>query len=262
MRDKIKSNDYFDSLIFKRYQIIQKTIDKLDNKLIKPERIQSVKKSLFSKFVSIFQAKYSKGDDLNEVIPEDFKMAVQLMDEFWQENHLGVNYSIINGKSQYLNEYTVPLHYNILDLLALSILVDKIDDDSFKKIIAFIDNDEINDFLFEFFIQKKFKDRKTKPKESYSNLNHINKRLGRLKSIIREEDKAKASKELKYFLEKEWYLSFKGTPLYNQHLNPHNTYVGYWCFAAAAIVKIMKLDDSSFRDNQYYPKDLIKKDEV
>jgi len=45
--------------------------------------------------------------------------------------------------------------------------------------------------------------------------------------------------------------------MFKQIDNPYNTYVGYWCFAAAAIVKLKNLDDSSFRDNDYYPKDML-----
>jgi hypothetical protein len=70
-------------------------------------------------------------------------------------------------------------------------------------------------------------------------------------------DNSIAEKELKFFLDNEWCQNFKDTSLYNQHLSQHNIYSGYWCFAAAAIVKIKDLDDSSFRDNEYYPKDML-----
>ncbi len=33
-------------------------------------------------------------------------------------------------------------------------------------------------------------------------------------------------------------------------------YSGYWCFEAAAVVKLLGIDDSLFRDNEYYPSDL------
>lgn len=36
-----------------------------------------------------------------------------------------------------------------------------------------------------------------------------------------------------------------------------NIYVGYWSFESAAFVKMRGLDDSSFRDSPYYPKDLL-----
>jgi hypothetical protein len=35
------------------------------------------------------------------------------------------------------------------------------------------------------------------------------------------------------------------------------SYFGYWSFESAAIVAALGLDDSSFRDNEYYPKDLV-----
>jgi hypothetical protein len=34
-------------------------------------------------------------------------------------------------------------------------------------------------------------------------------------------------------------------------------YYGRWSFEAAAVVAIKGLDDASFRDNPYYPKDLV-----
>lgn len=123
--------------------------------------------------------------------------------------------------------------------------------------MGYIDRDKVDDFLFEYLIRYKLKDREIKKKESYKVFFGINEKYGRLKEIIKENNKVIAQNELKFFLEEEWYPSFLGTPIHNQHLNSHNTYVGYWCFVSAAIVKIKELDDSSFRDNQYYPKDLL-----
>jgi hypothetical protein len=34
-------------------------------------------------------------------------------------------------------------------------------------------------------------------------------------------------------------------------------YGGYWSFEAAAVVKILNVDDSSFRDDPFYPRDLV-----
>ncbi|AUS05351.1 PoNe immunity protein domain-containing protein [Pseudotamlana carrageenivorans] len=62
---------------------------------------------------------------------------------------------------------------------------------------------------------------------------------------------------IKQFLEKDFY--HKHMNLYDSHKSKWNIYCGYWSFEAAAVVKIMNLDDSSFIDNQYYPKDLVHK---
>jgi hypothetical protein len=44
-------------------------------------------------------------------------------------------------------------------------------------------------------------------------------------------------------------------PFYSNEKNPNNTYVGYWCFEAAAAVAAMGIDDIIFRDHPNYPKD-------
>jgi hypothetical protein len=43
---------------------------------------------------------------------------------------------------------------------------------------------------------------------------------------------------------------------YNSHKRNDNVYDGYWSFEAAALVKIMGVDDSSFKENPYYPYDM------
>jgi len=258
IRDKLKEKKYFDALIEKHYESFNRRNNKLQKGLIKHERIKVVKKSLSDSYINLLKAKYSRGDKLSVSIIEDYKNAALLMKEYWYEGHLGVNFYIKNRKPVYLNQYTLTNFFNILDMLSIGVLIDEIDINSFNLVVDFIDKDEVKDFLFEFLICEKINNRNHIDEESYKELFYINNRLGRLKTIITENNKEIAQRELKLFLENDWYQSFKDTPIYNQHLNPHNTYVGYWCFVAAAIVKIKKLDDSSFRDNQYYPKDLIK----
>lgn len=34
-------------------------------------------------------------------------------------------------------------------------------------------------------------------------------------------------------------------------------YVGYWCFEAAAVTQLLGIDDTLYRDNEYYPKDIF-----
>lgn len=257
MRDKFKNVKYFEELIDKRYKIIEKSKSNLNSGLTNSNRAQSVKKSLSDKYVSLIKAKYSRGDNLTYTINQDFNSAVSLMSEYWEKNHLGINFYLKNGTPKYLKQYTLTSYLNILDLLSIGVLVEGISNEYLKMIEDFIDKDEVKDYLFEFLINYWDKERPLIYEESYEDLFLINERFGRLKKVIKERNKETAQKEIAYFLNKEWYDCFKGTPIYNQHLNKHNTYVGYWCFVAAAIVKIKDLDDSSFRNNEYYPKDLV-----
>ena len=56
--------------------------------------------------------------------------------------------------------------------------------------------------------------------------------------------------EFKKFMDKEWYDSCTNCSWYNSHKRETDTYVGYWCWLAAAICKIKK----NGIDNQYVPK--------
>ena len=58
---------------------------------------------------------------------------------------------------------------------------------------------------------------------------------------------------VKAYLE-AWY-KLEGSPDY--HLMDTDAYIGYWCWEAALVVKLYDIDDSSFIDHEYYPKDLV-----
>lgn len=45
---------------------------------------------------------------------------------------------------------------------------------------------------------------------------------------------------------KEWYKNLKKIGWYNSYKNIYEIYFGYWSFEIVVVVKIMKLDDSSF----------------
>ncbi len=55
---------------------------------------------------------------------------------------------------------------------------------------------------------------------------------------------------------RNWYSLNKETPWYNSHKRQWG-YSGYWCWEAAAVVKIMGLDDANFKDHPHYPYDMV-----
>jgi len=256
IRDRIKNTEYFNNSISKRENLIDKNISRIKNGSVKPERINYVKEFRVGLLKKNIIARYSRGDSVNSTkIKEEYEQAVSLSKETWEPSKR-VMKVINNGEVTYLNQLTFSGYLDMINMLSLGILIHS-PKDVIDGLIYQIDGDDLKDFLLEFLISHYDKSRDLIEQESYRKFFHINERLGRLKEIIKEEDNTKAEQELKFFLENEWYPSFKDTPLYNQHLNPHNTYAGYWCFVAVAIVKIKGLDDSSFRDNEYYPKDFL-----
>jgi hypothetical protein len=53
----------------------------------------------------------------------------------------------------------------------------------------------------------------------------------------------------------EWYEASRREPYIDQH-HRYN-FIGYWSWEAAATVWVLKIDDSSFRDMRFYPRDLV-----
>ncbi|RKP52624.1 PoNe immunity protein domain-containing protein [Trinickia fusca] len=55
-----------------------------------------------------------------------------------------------------------------------------------------------------------------------------------------------------------WYASHYQAGWFDTHERDDAGYVGYWCFEAALVVKLFEIDDSTFRDNPFYPADLVR----
>ncbi len=54
---------------------------------------------------------------------------------------------------------------------------------------------------------------------------------------------------------KEWYLASRREPYHNRHKSA--LFPGYWSLEAGAITFILSIDDSTYRDMPFYPKDLV-----
>jgi len=92
--------------------------------------------------------------------------------------------------------------------------------------------------------------------ESIPNTNHIpNKAYAVLLEVIHAMPQ-KRPKLMAEFL-KKWYPSMKKCYWYGIHEKQPLLFSGYWCFEAALVTYLWDIDDSSYRDMQFYPKDLV-----
>ncbi|MEG0348628.1 MAG: DUF1911 domain-containing protein [Acinetobacter sp.] len=59
----------------------------------------------------------------------------------------------------------------------------------------------------------------------------------------------------------DWYEASRREPYHDQHpqtdLRSGISYFGYWSWEAAAVTWLLGIDDSSYREHQFYPKDLV-----
>lgn len=75
--------------------------------------------------------------------------------------------------------------------------------------------------------------------------------------LFAEKDKISSVKRLKKYLSQEWYRGHSGYGWHNIHKINIFAHSGYWSFESGALVKILGLDDSSLKEVQYYPYDMV-----
>ena len=134
----------------------------------------------------------------------------------------------------------------MLWMLSLAILLD-IDDENFERIVKVLDTNKQEDYIFDILIAHKFKSRKINQNELYPKAFEFLKELFATKDI----------QSLKEYLDKNWYKKFTSTYWYDNDKNKNEIFFGYWSFESGALVKILGLDDSILKDQQYYPYDLV-----
>jgi hypothetical protein len=54
-----------------------------------------------------------------------------------------------------------------------------------------------------------------------------------------------------------YYDGLKQAPWYDLHVKHSPDFFGYWSFESAAVIKLWKIDDRTFADSMFYPRDLI-----
>lgn len=250
MRQNIKDVNFYKRHISDIESVENRIVEKIKGNSIPTDRMQSVFDLRRSNRLVRTILKFTFGEPIADVKNEFNKVI-----EYTNENWVGLWTLKLSADNIY-QQYTLSAYDEMLWMLSLGYLLD-INDTDFRKMVALIDLDGVRDFLFEFIISAKIKDRKPIDSESYRDFFGIPEVFEKLRQAITETDKTKSEKLVKDFITKDWYKNHKGAGWYNSHKSKHDTYFGYWSFETAAIVKIMDLDDSSFIDCQYYPKDLV-----
>ncbi|MBK6389622.1 MAG: DUF1911 domain-containing protein [Saprospiraceae bacterium] len=246
MRDKIKDFQYFKNMIDISYKSIDRNLLSIKSGDTPEDMIPDWKGYAVQNFINIIKSKYSAGYAIGD-LTQDVQNAIELVSESWD------GFWRLEYKGRKLHQYGLGAYDHMLWLLSLGYLLD-IEEDRFKKLVEIIDQDQVRDNLFEFIIQAKVKDRPPISSESYE---YGLKLFGSIRKAITEADKNNSQKLVKKFACGEWYMNHRSSGWYNSHNIIHNIYFGYWSFETAAVVKIMGLDDSSFRYCKYYPGDLV-----
>jgi hypothetical protein len=227
IRDKIKNSEYFEGFLNEEKERILNFTSKLSENSILNDRIPAVQRKMFLISLGITIADFSMGKN-NQEIANDYKKTICFSENGWEKT----------------GGYT-----SMLWMLSLGILLN-ITDHDFNQLVKLIDDSNMEDYLLDYLISSKIPNRKISSKiifeDPYKKIVDITKM-----------NKNEAQISMYQYLEKYWYGGHNDSYWFDNHKSKHNTYFGYWSFESAAIVKIMHLDDVAFKDNLYYPYDMV-----
>lgn len=237
MRTNIKSKDYFEKFFELQLDDLNYYENSLKEGKVKEDRVMAIKSTIFLNSLHTLIAKYSYGENPKELV-NDFLTVITRFEQGWDDKGTTPEDDI------HFDNYVL-----MLWMLSLGVLLD-ISDDDFNRIVTVLDKSNRKDFLFDYLIRYKMRDRSITSKLTYE----VYKPLF---EICNNTEKSVAAEKLKIFLAGEWYRGMKPVYWYENHNSKADTFFGYWSFESGALVKILGLDDSSLKDMQYYPYDMV-----
>jgi len=214
----VKSNEYFQNKLDSERKRIDKFEDALKN--LEPSNTKGIRMGqihLANLYLNCVKLTYSKDESFQEMFPDYMKFL-----EYYKE--------VCTSNDSM---------YDIIDIFSIGVLLH-----NRKK--------EFNDYLDEILLKYNSNDGMITFLMDYLQNRTAQKAISRIdyfNELLKSEDKLKILKEELGL----WYDKHSDAYWYNAHESKNNTYCGYWCFEIAALVQIFGIDDTSLRENQYYP---------
>lgn len=254
----VKDNLFYQKVIDRNKEFILENKSMLEE--IKKDNDKKSNPSILAYFIwhlNNIISSYSKGENKEE-LKHQFSETVQVMEKVWDKRITKVYHG---RKQEEYDQYKFNSYLHILQMFSLAVLLD-VPDDDFRVLVKLIDQDNIKDFLIEFIISSRIKNRKPIKEESYKRYLLIPKLYEKLVAITNEQDLKQATVATKKYLEKDWikvyknyFIDFKLSNVENYDVE--SGFTGIWAFEVAAVVKIKGLNDESFRGTIFYPDRLV-----
>ena len=239
-REPLLSEEYFDESIAEESSILKQRETALVAYPPQVENLDLLAFFVFNHRRGLLAAEYSRGYPLNQ-LRTDFPAII----DAWERLRA------IDVESAYPSAFKDNIDYYVqgLGLLSQAYLLG-MDQAVLLRLVACIGN-EGQDLLFERLVAQLLPELVRKPA----------KKLLYPKAYQPVYDALEASTDeqvvlMQQFL-KEWYKRMRSASWYDAHKGRDGGgFVGYWCWEAAGIALAFGIDDSSFRELPYYPKDM------
>ena len=208
--------------------------------------------------LNLMSLQYSAGGDV-EFIQELYPYLLHWTEEYAETSHLYNLSPDADGRYVWhISLGTEDYWYIALRLICFGLLTGYAD--QMQRIMPIIDYTEATpegqekDGLIERLIAPFVAGRGTPPDKARRHLPY--RKL--FKVFSAEADKHPAL--MLQYLE-DWYEASRREPYYEQHpradIDEGFTYYGYWSWEAAAVTWLLDIDDTSYCEHQFYPKDLV-----
>ena len=245
MRDSlVNSKSYFELFVEEKLNLISDSNERINSGILTEDQVPFAKYQIFLFSLEVLIAKYSAGSSPDELI-EDYNNTILLISDGWED-------SVVKFKSgnKIFDQYMLNQYCYMVWMLSLGILLNVANNERIilKSLITKGGiKDELILFLLEALTKEQLKEKRAKT--TYKPF----------KNLVKGGERIDISKnDVKKYLS-GWYNNTKLLTWHNYSASIDHAkyYYGYWSFESAAVTCIMGLDDSSYRDNEYYPKDLV-----
>jgi hypothetical protein len=249
MRDKRKNEEFFKGFLQDIEDDIKKRLGKMDRiESMNPIASVNIPWALYEFYTERMQVRYCLGDD----IPSFAEDVLTALDWLQIMNDNGAKLQDREDQEYFADkiELSISVLFSHFRWLAFAIS-SGIERRKIKQAIDLIGHAG-SDRLFDLImIQLGETNRKVGERVVNSKL------FNRLFGVV-EAPEVERPGLMKAFLE-DWMSLLKKEGFEENHEKDGYSYQGYWCYEAALVVMLWNIDDSSFRNNPYYPKDLVRK---
>ena len=247
LRDKLRGKDYFDSAITHSDKFIAEEVDYLENtNPLKPLAAMKTSAGLCNDVIEKLEYCYSRGDTI--------KNSEQDLINILKYREMQLHYANLLPKEEAKNRVEwerlgFSAYKETFTWLAFAVSAGA-NQDYLKKLFHLVDNAGLDILFDRIAVKLGDTDRPVSTKVLYAKPYQL------LLDVLDAEQTQQAILMNKFM--DVWYPSCVKNGFYETHNITNNFgYGGYWCFEAALVTLVFKLDDSSYRNHKYYPAALV-----
>lgn len=234
IRDTRRDEHYWNEFITFREELISISQNVITRSSVTESHRSSAFFNVFMHRLEVLLAHYSRGDD------------IQIMSSYFP--------NVIDSLEAYLRGAPHPFRFPSLEIyvqalwmLSFGILLDVQPPDKRRiaELVSYVGTDALVNRLRSSLVDSTYESKGLQYSEIYEPLLAVFRSSSEGQQILLQE-----------YL-RSYYSKMKPTYWHNRHLLKKKSYFGYWCVEAAVVVKLLGIDDEPFRDNVYYPADLV-----